>query len=197
MTGFCTGRTPRPTTLTQSCSSNRDKGLKTTCHPYWSYCSPDVIPTDLFPIPRAKSELAGLLLSQESFRTSCDCDRVQSKPLEKTSSPKPFGGGWTSAKSTSESAMNRPKKVPKWWTFWNDSYWSIEVRIFFWSHLVHSVICVGAAGKTTICIYLPLLLSAAPSIYCTLFTLSQRIYQNIQLSTNLLIELIWKFFLFY
>jgi hypothetical protein len=77
---------------------------------YKPFYSTDIASTDFFLFPRAKSELAGLAFPQESFKTSC---RGSSKPSPKTSPLTPFGGRWTTSKSSSKSVVSRPKKVPK------------------------------------------------------------------------------------
>ncbi len=69
---------------------------------------PGLTPVDFFLYWRVKSELAGISLFHNSFKTSCD-GVIQTMAKEKM----PFSGGWTAAKSVSESAVTRPEEGPK------------------------------------------------------------------------------------
>jgi hypothetical protein len=71
---------------------------------------PDITPAGFFLYKRAKLELAGISLSQDSFKTSSE---GVVHPSPKTSSLTPFGGGWTAVKSAFKSVVNWHKKVPK------------------------------------------------------------------------------------
>jgi hypothetical protein len=67
-------------------------------------------PTQTFFLPRAKSELAGLSLSQDQDKSSV---KRSFKPSPMTSSLTPFGDGWTAAKNLPASGITKPKKIPK------------------------------------------------------------------------------------
>ncbi len=74
------------------------KGVKMTHVP--SLYLLDISPADFFLFPRVKLELAGLLLSQESFKKIWV---GSSGLLPGTNLSLPFGGGWNAAKSASRS----------------------------------------------------------------------------------------------
>jgi hypothetical protein len=98
--GFSTGMEPQSTTSQstpppQSRTSKGSKGAKPNQHPLYS---PDIASANFFLCPRVKSELAGILLSQHSFKLFSGV--VQT--ITKTNSPTPFGSGWTTVKSLSD-----------------------------------------------------------------------------------------------
>ncbi len=67
----------------------------------------NIIPADFLLASRAKSELASLHCPRRAsgFRA------IQTMP--RTRSSKPFGSGWTAAKSTSAAVVTKPKNIPK------------------------------------------------------------------------------------
>ncbi len=97
------------TLLPPSGSPNGGEGVRIIRH---CPCSQDFAQQQrfFFLCWRIKLELAGLSLSQESFRTAVT---GSSEPSSKRSSPTPSGCGWTAAKSASGSVVIRPKRVPK------------------------------------------------------------------------------------
>jgi hypothetical protein len=64
----------------------------------------NIAPIDIFLYRRVKTELAGLLLSQDKNSGQTVLGSFEPSSLI------PFGGGCTAEKSTSKSAMTRPKK---------------------------------------------------------------------------------------